>query len=249
MPMAASVLQNGPFVPSLCELARTYGESLEALLATRRLISSTQETREAVEVDLKLCDNELNRLKAWAAEHSVHDGRLDYTLRNASHLRVQVHLLLQDLQELNNGSAKSGSVSSSSISDESNDGSLLSLTQSDDATNEATSSAILDCVARPPVHTSQSVSHRSGKQSMRSSIGIDPTAPSEASDPSTPSRRVIDKAHMIITMLLELGPSLQNPATHDDTSAFEARIIQEPDLQHVSDRYPKADKEIVRRLG
>ena len=81
------------------------------------------------------------------------------------------------------------------------------------------------------------------------SSGLDTNISLDDSLPISSGTRTIAHVRDIITLLFELGPTLQDPAPHDRLKAIEYQNAAQPDLHHARTKFPNADHKLMRRLG
>ncbi|SMR53456.1 unnamed protein product [Zymoseptoria tritici ST99CH_3D1] len=167
--------------------------------------------------------DEEERLLIWLQEHDVASGGLDHRLAESSELRGRVLDLLAQL---------AGAVSKAPHAEAEIDHNLYTDLDTSSIKLPVSRDILTELRIRDDLSKSSSLS-----------TDTDGTLADSVSDSSR------THVHDVVSRLLELGPSILDPALHDrfDPSAH-SRAAQH-DISHVRDRFPKAPEDLVSRLG
>lgn len=164
---------------------------------------------------------ELGRLTVWNDDVQALSGDLDHRLRKNLQLRGHVVGLLQSLQNaLHNGESEiSGAL----------DWPLISFADDDNLAQVET---------RSDVRSTRTASSSAG---LSSDIG--------SMDTSTVNNSSLREVRGIITTLMRLAESIKDPAPQHDPRMNTEPTAAYPDLYYVENKFPKAEKTLIRRLG
>jgi hypothetical protein len=189
---------------------------------------------------------EIERLQIWMGEHEVESGKLDHRLREAPRLRERV---LSLLEELSGTEAPTGERTVNCrltpfpaipAQKASQDGTGTSEGQSRPTVSD-TGNVDEDLEATEPAN----IENKDNVSVESNSLSLDTEYTQPDSLPDSPLTHVRD----LVSLLMELGPSLLEPTPHGRFEYLGYANAAQHDINHVRARFPKADPELVERLG